>query len=138
MKLHFLGAAQQVTGSSYLLEAGGLRILVDCGMYQEREFLSRNWEDFPIAPESIDCVLLTHAHLDHSGLIPKLVRDGFTGRILSSSASRDLTEIVLYDSARIQEEDAAFKRKRHRREGRTGRHPVGSPHHKTKHHTAYI
>jgi metallo-beta-lactamase family protein len=99
-------------------------MLVDCGMYQEREFLSRNWEDFPVVPASTDYLLLTHAHLDHSGLIPKLVRDGFAGRILTTSPSRDLTEIVLYDSAHIQEEDAAFKRKRHQREGRKGRYPV--------------
>ncbi len=124
MKLHFLGAAQQVTGSSYMLEAEGLRMLVDCGMYQEREFLSRNWDDFPVAPNSIDYVLLTHAHLDHSGLLPKLVRDGFAGRILTTSASRDLTEIVLYDAAHIQEEDAAFKRRRHERERRKSPHPV--------------
>ena len=124
MKLHFLGAAQQVTGSCYMLEAGGLRLLIDCGMYQEREFLSRNWEDFPVAPDSLDYLLLTHAHLDHSGLLPKLVRDGFEGRILTTAASGDLTEIVLYDAAKIQEEDAAFKRKRHKREGRKGPHPV--------------
>jgi metallo-beta-lactamase family protein len=124
MKLHFYGGTRQVTGSSYMLEAGGLRMLVDCGMYQEREFLSRNWGDFPFAPDSLDYVLLTHAHLDHSGLIPKLVRDGFAGRILTTSASRDLTEIVLYDAAEIQEEDAAFKRRRHERERRKGPYPV--------------
>jgi metallo-beta-lactamase family protein len=124
MKLQFLGAARQVTGSRYLLDAGGLRLLIDCGMFQERKFLERNWEPSPVEPDSIDRILLTHAHLDHSGLLPKLVRDGFTKPILTTPASRDLAEIILTDSARIQEEDAAYKKKRHQREKRTGRHPV--------------
>lgn len=68
MKIKFLGATQQVTGSSYLLEVGGLRIIVDCGLYQEREYISRNWEAFPVSAEQIDYVILTHVHLDHSGL----------------------------------------------------------------------
>ncbi len=124
MKLTFLGAARQVTGSCYLLEAGRLRLLIDCGLYQERSFLSRNWEPLPIAARSIDYLLLTHAHLDHSGLIPKLVRDGFAKRILSTPASRDLAEIILMDAAHIQEEDAEFKKRRHGREGRKGPHAV--------------
>jgi len=70
LKIKFLGAARQVTGSCYLLEAGGLNILVDCGMYQERKFLDRNWDPFAVYPGSVDHVLLTHCHLDHSGLIP--------------------------------------------------------------------
>ncbi len=123
MKLSFFGAARQVTGSCYCLEAGGVRLLIDCGMYQERAYLSRNWEPLPVPPESVDTLLLTHAHLDHSGLIPKLVRDGFTGRILTTSASAELAEIILTDSGHIQEEDAAFKKKRHKREGRRGRYP---------------
>ena len=124
MKLSFFGAARQVTGSCYLLEAGGLRVLVDCGMYQERAYLARNWEPLPAAPDSVDFLLLTHAHLDHSGLIPKLVGDGFAGPILATPASVELAEIILTDAGHIQEEDAAFKRKRHAREGRTGPHPV--------------
>ena len=98
MKLTFLGAAQHVTGSCYLLEAGRLRLLIDCGMFQERSFLSRNWEPMPVAARNVDYLLLTHAHLDHSGLIPKLVRDGFAKRILSTPASKDLAEIILMDA----------------------------------------
>ncbi|MDD3603993.1 MAG: MBL fold metallo-hydrolase, partial [Kiritimatiellae bacterium] len=81
MKLTFLGAAKNVTGSKYLLEGGGLRMLIDCGLYQERKLKDRNWEPFPMDPKSIDCVLLTHAHLDHCGMIPKLAKDGFKGKI---------------------------------------------------------
>jgi metallo-beta-lactamase family protein len=124
MKLAFFGAARQVTGSCYLVEAGGLRILVDCGLYQERSFLGRNWDPFSVPPGDIDFILLTHAHLDHSGLIPRIVRDGFAGTILTTAATADLMSIALMDSATIQEEDAAFKRKRHREEGRTVGHPV--------------
>lgn len=123
MRLRFLGANRQVTGSRYLLEAGGLRLLVDCGLFQERPFLGRNWEPFPVAPSSLDAVLLTHAHLDHCGLLPKLVQEGFRGPILATAASTDLGRIVLLDAAHLQEEDAAFKRKRHRREGRRGPYP---------------
>jgi metallo-beta-lactamase family protein len=124
MKLSFLGAARQVTGSCYLLEAGGLRILVDCGMYQERAYLERNWERLPASPATLDYLLLTHAHLDHSGLIPKLVGDGFAGPIVTTAASAELAEIILTDAGKIQEEDAAYKRKRHAREGRTSPRPV--------------
>ncbi|MFZ2055583.1 MAG: MBL fold metallo-hydrolase [Candidatus Aminicenantales bacterium] len=123
MKIHFLGAAQQVTGSSYFVEAAGLRLLVDCGLFQERAYLERNWAPFPIPPETIDFVLLTHVHLDHSGLLPKLVRDGFHNSILASSASADLLPIVLLDAAQLQEEDAAYKKKRHQKEGRRSRYP---------------
>lgn len=124
MKLTFLGAARQVTGSCYLLEAGRLRLLIDCGLYQERSFLSRNWDPTPAAASNIDYLLLTHAHLDHCGLIPKLVREGFAKQILSTPATRDLAEIILMDAAHIQEEDAEFKRRRHGRERRKGPHPV--------------
>jgi metallo-beta-lactamase family protein len=120
LRLKFLGAARQVTGSCYALEADGVIVLVDCGLYQERQFLGRNWDPFPIPPERIDVILLTHAHLDHCGLIPRLVRKGFAGPILTTPATADLLPIVLGDSARIQEEDAAFKKKRHQREGRRG------------------
>ena len=123
MKIQFLGASQQVTGSCYLLEAAGLRLLIDCGLFQERPYLDRNWDPFPVAPDTIDFVLLTHAHLDHCGGLPKLVREGFSRKILTTSASAELLPIVLMDSARIQEEDAAFKKKRHRKEGRKGAHP---------------
>jgi metallo-beta-lactamase family protein len=123
VKLHFLGANRQVTGSCYLLEAEGLRVLIDCGLYQERSFLERNWNPFPVPPDTIDYLLLTHVHLDHSGLIPKLVREGFSGPILMTGPSKELTPIMLTDSARIQEEDAVYKKKRHKREGRKGPYP---------------
>jgi metallo-beta-lactamase family protein len=123
MKLRFLGAAQNVTGSRHMLEASGTRLLVDCGLYQERHFESRNWEPFDIPPDSIDAVLLTHAHLDHCGLLPKLVKEGFKGPIYCTTATAEIARLILLDSAKIQEEDAAFKRKRHEREGRKGRFP---------------
>ena len=123
MKIQFLGASQQVTGSCYLFEAAGLRLLVDCGLFQERTYLARNWDSFPVPPETIDLVLLTHVHLDHCGGLPKLVREGFSGDIITTSASAELLSIVLMDAARIQEEDAVFKKKRHQKEGRQGAHP---------------
>jgi metallo-beta-lactamase family protein len=121
--LRFLGAARNVTGSRYLVETDGSRVLVDCGLYQEREFAARNWEPFPVDPASLDAVLLTHAHLDHSGYLPRLVRDGFRGPVYCTPATADILAILLEDSARIQEEDAATKKRRHAREGRSGPHP---------------
>jgi metallo-beta-lactamase family protein len=123
MQLQFLGADRQVTGSHYYLRTDGVRILVDCGMFQEREFQERNWQTLPIPPREVDVVLLTHAHIDHSGLLPRLVKEGFHGSILATAATVDLAELVLRDSAQIQAEDAAFKQKRHRREGRRGPYP---------------
>jgi len=123
IKLNFLGAAQSVTGSCYLVEADNIRFLVDCGLYQEREFRVRNWEPFPIPPETLDCVLLTHAHLDHNGLLPKLVREGFHGPIYCTAATTEITEIMLLDSANLQEEDAEFKKKRHQKARRKGQYP---------------
>ncbi len=111
MKIKFLGATRQVTGSSYFLDADGVKILVDCGMYQERDYSHRNWESFPVPPNQIQHLLLTHVHLDHCGLIPKLVKEGFTGDILLTPASKELFPIVILDSARMQEEDAAYKEK---------------------------
>jgi len=123
IKLSFLGAARNVTGSRYLLETNNTRLLVDCGLYQEREFRSRNWDPFPIPPHTLDAVLLTHAHVDHCGLLPKLVREGFRGRIYCTEATSEITQIILLDSAHLQEEDAEFKRKRHEREKRRGPFP---------------
>lgn len=123
IKLSFLGAARNVTGSRYLLEANNVRLLVDCGLFQEREFRSRNWDPFPIPPRTLDAVLLTHAHLDHCGLLPKLVREGFRGRIYCTAATSEISKIILQDSAHIQEEDAEFKRRRHEREKRKGPFP---------------
>lgn len=118
LKLKFLGGAENVTGSSHLLEVNGQRFLVDCGIYQERDFIYRNWEPFAVPPSSIDAVVLTHAHLDHCGLLPKLVKDGFNGPIYATEASADIAEIVMRDAAKIQSEDAAFKKRRHEKEGR--------------------
>jgi len=105
IKLTFLGAAQNVTGSRYLLEANGKRFLIDCGLYQERDFRGRNWDPFYVPPKTLDGVLLTHAHLDHCGLLPKLVREGFEGKISCTPATAEIAKIILLDSAHIQEED---------------------------------
>src|SRR5436190_8560936 len=103
----FLGAAGTVTGSRHLLEAGGLRVLVDCGLFQGlKELRLRNWAPLQIAPASIDAVVLTHAHLDHCGYLPRLVAAGFRGRIYCTPATRELCALVLPDSAHLQEEDA--------------------------------
>ncbi len=123
IRLRFLGAAQNVTGSRHLLEADGTRLLVDCGLYQERQFQARNWEPFVVPPESITAVFLTHAHLDHCGLLPKLVREGFKGKIYCTEATAEIARVILLDSAKLQEEDAEHKRKRHEKEGRKGSYP---------------
>lgn len=123
IKLSFLGAARNVTGSRYLLEIDHTRILVDCGLYQERNLTSRNWAPFPVPPGTIDAILLTHAHLDHCGLIPKLVREGFQGKIYCTEATSEISQIILLDSAYLQEEDAAFKKRRHKRERRKSPFP---------------
>jgi metallo-beta-lactamase family protein len=109
MRLDFLGAAGTVTGSKYLLEAGNTRVLIDCGLYQGVKPLRlRNWAELPVEPGSIDAVLLTHAHVDHSGYLPALVRDGFTGPIFCSEPTHSLCEIILPDAAYLQEEDARY------------------------------
>lgn len=122
VKLHFFGANRQVTGSCYCLEAGGLRIGIDCGMFQERKFQKRNWNPLPLNAASLDVLLLTHAHLDHCGLLPKLVHEGFSGRILTTSPSIELAEVVMQDSARIQKEDVAYKQRRHAKARKKSRH----------------
>ena len=123
IKLSFFGAARSVTGSRYLVDVDGTRLLIDCGLHQERQFRERDWGPFPVNPGSIHAVLLTHAHLDHSGFLPKLVRDGFRGPIYSTSATGEITEVILMDSASLQEEDAEIKKKRHQKENRQGPHP---------------
>lgn len=124
MRLHFLGANRQVTGSRYVLEAGGLRIMIDCGLVQERQYVWRNWAAPVIDPKSIDWLILTHAHLDHTGLVPRLVCQGYDGPILATEPTADIARIIMLDSAHIQEEDAKYKIKRHKREGRSGPRPV--------------
>jgi metallo-beta-lactamase family protein len=123
IKLSFLGAAQNVTGSRHLVEANGVRFMVDCGLYQERQFQDRNWKPFPVEPPSIDAIILTHAHLDHCGYLPRLVRDGFKGKIYCTGATAEIAKIILLDSAKIQEEDAEYKEKRLKKQGREGRFP---------------
>ncbi|MSO81700.1 MAG: MBL fold metallo-hydrolase [Acidobacteria bacterium] len=106
-ELTFLGAARTVTGSKYLLEHGGRRVLVDCGLFQGlKELRLRNWDEFPVPPDSIDAVVLTHAHLDHVGYLPRLVAQGYRGRIFCTGGTADLCRLVLPDAGRIQEEDA--------------------------------
>jgi metallo-beta-lactamase family protein len=122
-RLTFLGAAGNVTGSCYLLERQDTRVLIDCGLYQERKYQERNWQPFPFAPQSIDAVFLTHAHLDHCGLLPKLVREGYKGKIYCTQATAEIAEIILLDAAHLQAEDAVFKQERHQREGRRGSFP---------------
>ena len=107
MKLTFLGATGTVTGSKYLVEVAGARILVDCGLFQGlKDLRRRNWAPLPVDPTSIDAVILTHAHLDHSGYIPLLVRNGFKGQIFCSRATQDLCGILLPDSGYLQEAEA--------------------------------
>ncbi|MCC2113378.1 MAG: MBL fold metallo-hydrolase, partial [Hyphomicrobiales bacterium] len=103
----FLGAAREVTGSCYLVETGRARFLIDCGMFQgNRDAPEKNRAPFPFDPRHIDFVILSHAHIDHSGLLPKLCRHGFQGPIFMTAATRDLIEIMLADSAKIQESEA--------------------------------
>ncbi len=111
--LTFLGAARTVTGSKHFLEVDGFRILVDCGLFQGlKELRQRNWSPLPMSPETIDCVVLTHAHIDHSGWLPRLVAQGFKGPVYCTVGTADLCSLVLPDAAHLQEEDARFANKR--------------------------
>jgi metallo-beta-lactamase family protein len=120
IKITFLGAARNVTGSRFLIKANGIQFLVDCGLYQERELKERDWLPFPVSPHSIDAVLLTHAHLDHCGYLPKLVREGFCNSIYCTEATADITEIMLMDAAKVQMQDAENKKRRHERDSKKG------------------
>ncbi|NLY63886.1 MAG: MBL fold metallo-hydrolase, partial [Alcaligenaceae bacterium] len=121
MKITFLGAAGEVTGSCFLVQTGNIRFLVDCGMVQGgRDAPIRNRQVFDFEPSEIDFVLLTHAHIDHSGLLPKLVKDGYTGYIYATPATADLLDVLLPDSAHIQEVEAERAQRKPR--SQRGRH----------------
>ena len=122
--LSFYGAAENVTGSCFLLQVDGIKILIDCGLYQERDLRDRNWDEFPVPAKEIDAVLITHAHIDHCGRLPKLVKEGFSGKIYCTHATKEIAGIVLLDCGHLQEEDAEYKRKRHKKQGRVPDRPV--------------
>jgi metallo-beta-lactamase family protein len=123
IKIKFLGATKNVTGSRFLLEANGKKLLIDCGMHQERELRERDWDEFVVAQNTIDAVLLTHAHLDHCGFLPRLVHYGFRNRVFCTDETMDIVKIMLMDSAKIQAMDAENKKQRHHRKGITPQHP---------------
>jgi metallo-beta-lactamase family protein len=119
--ISFYGGVGTVTGSKYLLENKGKKILVDCGLFQGfKELRERNWQDPPFDPASIDAVIITHAHIDHTGYLPRLVKLGFSGKVFTSQATADLLKILLPDSGRIQEEDAEYRN----RKGLTSHEPA--------------
>jgi metallo-beta-lactamase family protein len=121
VRLSFHGAVETVTGSKYLLEAGGVKVLIDCGMFQGlKELRLRNWDPFPFTPAGVDAVVVTHAHIDHVGMLPKLVRDGFHGQINGTPATVEIAELSLFDSANNQEEDANYANKK----GYSKHHPA--------------
>src|SRR3990172_5260989 len=121
LKLTFLGAVGTVTGSRYLLDTGERRLLIDCGLFQGyKQLRLRNWSPPPFVSATIDGVILTHAHLDHSGYIPRLVKEGFKGPVFCSAATMELCRILLPDSGHLQEEDAKFAN----RHGFSKHHPA--------------
>jgi len=125
MKIEFVGAAKTVTGSSYIVKNDNFTIMIDCGMFQgRRELKERNYLHLIYAPQEIDALLVTHAHIDHSGLIPKLAKEGFNKPIFATSATADLLRIMLPDSAHIQEMDAEFFTKRNKKLGREAVEPL--------------
>lgn len=123
MKIHFLGANRQVTGSRYCLETKSSRLMIDCGLFQERQYSARNWHASTLPPDSLHAMVLTHAHIDHTGLVPKLVKNGFNAPIYASTPTVDLAEIMLMDAAKIQKEDADYKKRRHKKQEKTSRYP---------------
>lgn len=121
MKIQFLGATQTVTGSKYLIQMNQIKILVDCGLFQGyKELRLRNWSPIPINPTEINYILLTHAHIDHSGYIPLIVKNGFRGKIICTKATCELSKILLPDSGYLQEEEAHYANKK----GYSKHHPA--------------
>ncbi|MBW2002193.1 MAG: MBL fold metallo-hydrolase, partial [Deltaproteobacteria bacterium] len=120
IKVTCLGAAGSVTGSNYLIEnSQGKKVLVDCGLFQGgKQIELRNWQDWGFDPTQIDTLFLTHAHIDHSGRIPKLVKDGFRGKIITSPPTAELCQIMLLDSAHVQEMDAEWQTRKDKRKGK--------------------
>ncbi len=113
VKIKFLGGAESVTGSRYLVDAGKFRFLFDCGLFQGlKDLRLRNWDDFPVDPSTIQAVVISHAHIDHIGYLPKLVKEGFAGPIYCTHPTADLIELLLLDSAKLQEEEARFAEKK--------------------------
>src|SRR5436305_10414336 len=125
-KLTFLGAAGCVTGSKYLVEAAGKRLLLDCGIFQGTSDLKdRNFKPLPVDPKTFDYLVLTHAHLDHTGWLPVLVKSGFRGPIYANASTIELTTLLLKDSGHLQEEDALHERQ-HRDDPRAERLPLST------------
>ena len=109
LRIRFLGAAGTVTGSRFLLETPRAKVLVDCGLFQgQKKLRLRNWNPFPVEPDEISSVVLTHGHLDHSGYLPRLVRDGFGGKVLATAPTTEIAKLILADSGRLQEEQAEY------------------------------
>jgi len=109
-KISFYGGVGSVTGSKYLLESNGRKVLIDCGLFQgDRELRERNWQDPPFNPSELDAVIITHAHIDHTGFLPRLVKLGYSGKVYTSRATADLMKILLLDSARLQDEEADYR-----------------------------
>lgn len=113
VRVKFLGAAKSVSGSRYLLEVDDHKILIDCGLFQGlKELRLHNWDTFPVEPDEIETVILTHAHIDHIGYLPKLVKEGFNGPVYCTQPTEDLLKILLLDSAKLQEEEALYAKKK--------------------------
>ena len=125
MKLSFHGAARSVTGSRHMVETPGCRLLLDCGLFQgRREEALRQNRDLGFDPKSIGAVLLSHAHVDHSGVLPVLPKHGFSGKVFLTRATADLTELMLEDSARVQVSDCIYVNKKEQRRGNTCVRPL--------------